>query len=102
MLPDQTKCFQLDTDASAYAIGAVLFQLCDNGKWRSVGFVSKCLSETECNYAIHDKELLSVIHGLEEWQHILEGTKCCKILKILSISFIFNYKIADKNLNKIP
>ena len=27
------------------------------------------------NYAIHDKELLSVIRRLEEWQHILEGTK---------------------------
>ena len=27
------------------------------------------------NYAIYDKELLSVIHGLEEWRHILEGTK---------------------------
>ena len=39
------------------------------------GFVSKSLSETERNYAIYDKELLSVIRGLEEWWHILEGTK---------------------------
>ena len=37
--------------------------------------MSKSLSETERNYAIHDKELLSVIRGLEEWRHILEGTK---------------------------
>ena len=29
----------------------------------------------EHNYAIYDKELLLVIHGLEEWRHILEGTK---------------------------
>ena len=29
----------------------------------------------EHNYAIYDKELLSVIRGLEEWRHILEGTK---------------------------
>ena len=72
VLPDQTKCFRLETDASAYATGAVLSQLCDDRKWRPVGFVSKSLSETECNYAIHDKELLSVIRGLEEWQHILE------------------------------
>jgi len=40
-----------------------------------VGFASKSLNPVECNYAIYDKELLSVIHGLEEWRHILEGTK---------------------------
>ena len=74
VLPDQGKRFRLETDASAYATGAVLSQLCDDGKWRPVGFVSKSLNETERNYAIHDKELLSVIRGLEEWRHILEGT----------------------------
>ena len=67
VLSNQTKHFRLETDASAYATGAVLSQLCDDGKWRPVGFVSKSLSETERNYAIHDKELLSVIRGLEEW-----------------------------------
>ena len=68
MLPDQTKCFQLEMDASAYVTGAVLSQLCGDGKWRRpVEFVSKSLLEAECNYVIHDKELLSVIHGLEEW-----------------------------------
>ena len=29
----------------------------------------------EYNYTIYDKELLSVICRLEEWRHILEGTK---------------------------
>ena len=66
VLPDQSKWFHLETDASAYATGAVLSQLCDDEKWRLVGFVSKSLSDAECNYAIHDKELLSVIQGLEE------------------------------------
>ena len=64
VLPDQTKHFFLETDASAYTRGAVLSQLCDDGKWRPVGFVSKSLSDAEHNYAIHDKELLSAICGL--------------------------------------
>src|SRR3979490_1147303 len=75
VLPDQTKHFCLETDASAYATGAVLSQLCDDGKQRPIGFDSKSPLDTECNYAIHDKELLLVIRGLEEWHHILEGTK---------------------------
>ena len=37
--------------------------------------MSKSLSPAERNYAIYDKELLLVICGLEEWRHILEGTK---------------------------
>ena len=36
---------------------------------------SKSLSPAKCNYAVYDKELLSVICGLEEWRHILEGTE---------------------------
>ena len=53
----------------------MLSQLRDDEKWHPIGFMSKSLSLAERNYAIYDKELLSVIHGLEEWRHILEGTK---------------------------
>jgi len=56
-------------------MGAVLSQLCEDHKWHTVGFTSKSLSSAERNYEIHDKELLFVIQGLEEWRHILEGTK---------------------------
>jgi len=51
----------LETDASGYAMGAVLTQLCDNGKWHPVSFTSKGLDAAERNYEVHDKELLSVI-----------------------------------------
>ena len=53
----------------------ILSQLRDDEKWHPIGFTSKSLSLAERNYTIYDKELLSVICGLEEWRHILEGTK---------------------------
>ena len=87
----------LETDASAYATGAVLSQLCDNEKWRPVGFVSKSLSYAERNYAIHDKELLSVIRGLEEWCHILQGTK--HKIEILNDHQNLTYFHSAQNLN---
>ena len=37
--------------------------------------MSKSLSLAKCNYSIYNKELLLVVLGLEEWRHILEGTK---------------------------
>lgn len=63
----------METDASDYATGAVLSQLCEDEKWRPVGFMSKSLNDTERNYPIYDKEMLSVIRALQEWRHLLEG-----------------------------
>ena len=63
--PNQDAQFQLEMDASGYAMGAVLSQLCEDDKWNPVGFTSKSLSSAERNYEIHNKELLSVIRGLE-------------------------------------
>ena len=40
-----------------------------------MAFLSKSLNETERNYEIYDKEMLAVIRGLENWRHLLEGTK---------------------------
>lgn len=73
--PDPSKRFRLETDSSGRATGSVLSMLCDDEKWRPVGFYSKGLSPAERNYDVHDKELLSIIRGLEEWRHILEGAK---------------------------
>jgi len=44
-----------------------------DGKWHPVAFYSKSLSSVERNYKIHDKEMLAIIHALEEWKHFLEG-----------------------------
>ena len=38
-----------------------------------MAFLSKSLNETERNYKIHDKEMLAIIRGLENWRHLLEG-----------------------------
>ena len=50
-------------------------QLGNVGKWHPLGFTSKGLDTAERNYKFHNKELMSVIHGFEEWRHVLEGTK---------------------------
>jgi len=60
---------------SDYATIGVLFMECEDGKWRPVAFLLKSLNETERNYKIHDKEILAVIRGLENWRYLLENTK---------------------------
>jgi len=46
---------------------------CEDKLWRLVVFLFKSLNETERNYEIHDKEMLVIIGGLENWRHLLEG-----------------------------
>ena len=43
-----------------------------DGLWRPVAFLSKSLNETERNYEIHDKEMLAITRGLENWRYLLE------------------------------
>ena len=40
---------------------------------QSVTFMSKGFSNVECNYQIHDKEMLAIMHVLDEWHHFLKG-----------------------------
>jgi len=65
----------MEVDVLDYTIGGVLSMKCKNGKWRPVAFLSKFLNETERNYEIHNKEMLVVIRGLENWQHLLGDAK---------------------------
>ena len=48
---------------------------CEDGHWRPVIYLSKYLNEIERNYEIHDKEMLAVIKGLENWRDLLECEK---------------------------
>jgi len=66
---------RMEVDVSDYATGGVLSMECKDGKWRPVAFLSKSLNEIERNYEIHDKEMLVIIRGTENWRHLLEGAK---------------------------
>ena len=74
MMPDHTKPFQIESDTSKVATGAVLMQLDLNGDRHPCAFLSKTLSPTERNYEIYDRELLGIIRALEEWRHYIQGS----------------------------
>jgi hypothetical protein len=73
--PDQEKPFELEVDASQFALGAILYQRDDKGKLRPVAYHSETFNKAEQGYNIHDRELLTVVKGLENWRHLLLGAK---------------------------
>jgi len=74
VVPDLDKKMRMEVDTSDYATGGVLSMECGDGLWQLVAFLSKSLNKTKRNYEIHDKEMLAIIRGLENWRHLLEGT----------------------------
>src|SRR5258707_9485987 len=79
--PSQSSCFHLKCDASNCTTGAVLSQAQADGTHQPIAFMSKGFSDVECNYQIHNKEMLAIMCALDEWHHFLEGvTEKFKIL----------------------
>jgi len=74
MSPQDSEPFRVEADSLDFATGAVLSQQSTaDRKWYPIAFYSKSLSFMEQNYKIHDKEMLAIIHVLEEWRHFRQA-----------------------------
>jgi len=74
LMPDSTKPFIIETDASKFATGAVIRQKDMNGDWHPCGYISHSFDATQRNYEIYDRELMGIVRALETWQHYLQGS----------------------------
>ena len=89
--PDMSLPFVLDTDASAFGIGAVLSQIID-GQERVIAYFSRSLSKTERNYCVTRRELLAIVEAIKHFHHYLYGA----IFKVRTdhgaLSWLMNFK----------
>jgi hypothetical protein len=61
----------IETDISDSIVAGVLSQK-HGDQWPPVAFFSKTMNPVECNYQIHDKEMLAIVKSLEEWRPELQ------------------------------
>ena len=94
MYPDYSKPFVLTTDASNYAIGAVLSQG-ELGTDNSIHFASRSLTKTEEAYSASEKEMLAIIWSLKILRNYLYGTK----FKIVTDHQPLTFTLSQKNTN---
>jgi len=70
---DPAKPVIIETDASDFAIGAVLSQRNEENRLHPVEFHSRKFQPAEINYEIHDKELLAIVDAFKHWRRYCEG-----------------------------
>ena len=89
--PDFSKPFVLTTDASNFAIGAVLSQG-PIGKDRPVAFASRTLTKTEEKYSVIEKELLAIAWACKYFRPYLFGKKFTLFTDHKPLTYMFSLK----------
>jgi len=95
---DPTKQVIIETDASDFAIGAVLSQRYEENRLHLVAFHSRKFQPAEINYEIHDKELLAVVDAFKHWRRYCEGAE--HQIQVLSDHQNLEYFTTTKALNR--
>jgi hypothetical protein len=72
--PILTDPFELEVDASGFAMGAVLLQKKEDGKKHPIAYYSKTLSAAERNYDVYNLELLAIVNAMDHWRPYLAGS----------------------------
>ncbi|XP_076301613.1 uncharacterized protein LOC143219562 [Lasioglossum baleicum] len=72
--PDFSKPFVITTDASEYAVGAVLSQG-EIGNDLPIAYASRSLNKAERNYSATEKECLAMVYAVKYFRPYVYGTK---------------------------
>ncbi|PKU86669.1 RNA-directed DNA polymerase [Dendrobium catenatum] len=90
--PDFDKPFQVETDASAIGVGAVMTQ---DGK--PIEYFSEKLSTTRQKWSAYEQELYAVVRALKQWEHYLLH----KDFVLCSDNQALQYINSQKNINRM-
>ena len=87
---DVTKPITLEVDASQKGLGAALVQ-----EKKPIAFASKTLTKTQSNYSNIEREMLSLVHGVERFHTYLYGRSFTIITDHKPLEMICNKPIAS-------
>lgn len=88
VLPDFTKPFTLETDASGTDFRVVLMQ-----EGRPMAYMSKILCQRNQVLSFYEMEYLAVLMGIQKWRHYLQGRRFTIKTDQQSLKYLLDQKI---------
>ena len=73
------KEIRVETNSSGWYIKGILLQANADGLFVPCLFYLRKLNRAECNYKIYNKEMLAIVHSLEEFNSELRGLSNFKV-----------------------
>jgi len=90
-LPDFSKRFYVETDASIHSLGAVLLQQDERGLLQPVEWLSKSFDQTQLNWSIAEKECFAAIYAIEKWEKYLKPQRFTLYTDHANLALLFNF-----------
>jgi hypothetical protein len=90
MYPRWDKKFTLFTDASTFALGAVLTQEDDDRNEHVIAYASRSLLPAEKNYTATELECLAVVWAIGKFHHYVHGKRFELITDHSALCHLFN------------
>jgi transposase InsO family protein len=97
--PDFTKEFILTTDASNFALGAVLSQG-TIGSDKPIAYASRTLNESEINYSTIEKELFAIVWATKYFRPYLFGRKFKIVTDHKPLQWVMSLKEPNSRLTR--
>ncbi|CAL2229891.1 unnamed protein product [Prunus armeniaca] len=94
-LPDFTKDFVIECDASNGGTGAILSQ-----DRHPIAYLSKALSPKHRSLSVYDKEMMAVVHAVEHWRPYLLGRKFKILTDHQTIRYFLEQRITTTTQEK--
>jgi len=87
-VPDFSKTFTVETDASSKGLGVVLLQ-----EGKPLAFWSQALSERSQNKSVYERELMAVVQAIHKWKHYLMGSHFIVVTDQKSLRFLNDQRL---------